>query len=426
MQSRKIASVGRHKRNLKNKEHSGIRIKPVLFEESAFLLILKLGGIDMKINFNYEVVACAEIDKFAFASAKELLDIKDCINMWDVRNVLRYQLPAFNCLFAGFPCQSLSLIGKGAGVSWTCECGHTYNPLDLPPDRRFICPECGCESENRNETPSSLIVYVLKAIELYHPNLVILENVANLLSAKFKPLFNQITREIASYGYNVYAKKLNARDYGSVQNRNRVIIVCVKKTIDNGRFKFPKPFAERRNLQDILEDCTDVFADTNASVVIDGKVPPYIKPAICKEIGYLVESEKDTYILPCKSGWSDHVIGINSCPTLRASNSTCLVMQKVNLDGKQRYYIKKMTPKERWLATGYSAEDYEKVAKTTSTTQLCHQTGNSISVEMLVEVFRSIYTALPHLFIDMKITSLFMGIGAFEKALSVFYAELNQ
>ena len=53
----------------------------------------------------------------------------------------------------------------------------------------------------------------------------------------------------------------------------------------------------RKEIEAFLQERNESYCidDTNASVVIDGKVPPYIKPAICKEIGYLVESEKDIY-----------------------------------------------------------------------------------------------------------------------------------
>lgn len=366
---------------------------------------------------------CAEIDEKAFASVKALLGLKDALNMWDVRNVLREDLRKVTCIVAGFPCQSLSSIGEQAGISNTClACGHTFSPLDV--DEIGVCPVCG--SRNIEETPSSLVVYVLEAIRKIKPKLVVLENVVNwATSKKFRPDFEKVNSKIEALGYNIKLKILNAHDYSSVQNRRRVIIVCVRKDVDKG-FEFPEPYGETRDLHSILEDCSDVFANTDAKFVIDTSISPYIRATIEKYIDEIISSDAETLTLPCKCGWADHVIGLKKIPTLRASNSTCIVRQIYkDADGNNRYYIKKLTPRERWLATGFTNEDYEKVSKFTCKTQLNHQTGNSICVEMLVAVWRELFKSMPELFEDLYLLSLFQGVGAFERSLDILYSEIN-
>lgn len=373
--------------------------------------------------FNMHIEKCAEIDEKAFASAKAILGIGDALNMWDVRNVLREDLSKVNCIVAGFPCQSISSIGEQAGISNTClDCNHTFSPLDV--DEIGICPMCG--SRNIEETPSSLVAYVIEAIKKIRPQVVVMENVANFAtSKKFKADFDKVNAKIESFGYNLYWKVLNARDYGSVQNRRRVIWVCVRADVDAG-FEFPEPYEITRNMQTILEDCSDVFAGTDAKVIIDSSISPYIRTTIEKHVDEIISSDAETLKLPCKSGWADHVIGLKKIPTLRASNSTCIVRQVYkDADGNNRYYIKKLTPKERWLATGFTAEDYEKVSKINSKTQLNHQTGNSICIEMLVAVWLELFQRMPYLFEDMHLLSLFQGVAAFEKSLDIVYTEIN-
>lgn len=55
-------------------------------------------------------------------------------------------------------------------------------------------------------------------------------------------------------------------------------------------------------------------------------------------------------------------------------------------------------------------------------TQLYKQAGNSIVVDVLYYIFRNLYTAMPYLFDDLKVSSYFSGIGAFESALDRVYA----
>ena len=56
---------------------------------------------------------------------------------------------------------------------------------------------------------------------------MIFENVAGFLSKKHKDNFDLIVREIESYGYNVYYRKLNSVDYGVHLNCDRVVMVCI-------------------------------------------------------------------------------------------------------------------------------------------------------------------------------------------------------
>ena len=66
---------------------------------------------------------------------------------------------------------------------------------------------------------------------------------------------------------------------------------------------------------------------------------------------------------------------------------------------------------------GFSEKDYEKIKEVNPSIHTIYkQAGNSIVVDVLFYIYLSMYQAMPSLFDDVKISSYFSGIGAFEKA----------
>lgn len=60
-----------------------------------------------------------------------------------------------------------------------------------------------------------------------------------------------------------------------------------------------------------------------------------------------------------------------------------------------------------------------------SDTQLYKQAGNSIVTDVLYYILQSLYEAMPYLFEDLRLSSFFSGIGAFEIALDRLYFFIN-
>lgn len=155
-----------------------------------------------------------------------------------------------------YNCQDFSVSGQGKGSIWTCSrCGHQYNPLTVHWSKRDKCPKCGCEDAEK--TRSSLLVEYLRVIRAKKPNFGIYENVKNIVGKKFKETFDLFTQELEEYGYNVYWKVLNAKDYGVPQNRERVYLLFIKKELDNGKFKFPDSTPLTKTLDDVLDQNVD-------------------------------------------------------------------------------------------------------------------------------------------------------------------------
>lgn len=88
--------------------------------------------------------------------------------------------------------------------------------------------------------------------------------------------------------------------------------------------------------------------------------------------------------------------------------------------------IRKLTPKECFRLMGFSDEAFDAAQKAgISNSQLYKQAGNSIVVDVLYYILVELYKTMPYLFNDLKLSSFFSGIGAFEIALNRLYESIN-
>lgn len=99
-------------------------------------------------------------------------------------------------------------------------------------------------SANPNSSPdgekNELMFTYLEFIRLMQPKVALMEQVPRILSENYRGLLDDIIAETESWGnYYVRYKKLNALDYGSKQDRERVIFMLVRKDIGK-RPSFPK------------------------------------------------------------------------------------------------------------------------------------------------------------------------------------------
>lgn len=211
----------------------------------------------------WELVNFCEFDPYAVKSYCAIHNVDESRNLGDITKVDETKLQPFNMIVGGSPCQDFSVAGKQKGSVWTCkDCSDgngnqfEYNPLTVHFSKRDRCPNCG--STNIDKSRSSLLVEWLRIIRANKPNFGIYENVKNIVGKQFKETtFKLFTNELEEYGYNVYWKVLNAKDYGIPQNRERVYLVLIKKELDNGKFKYPIGFDSGVRLRDILDNEVD-------------------------------------------------------------------------------------------------------------------------------------------------------------------------
>lgn len=107
------------------------------------------------------------------------------------------------------------------------------------------------------------------------------------------------------------------------------------------------------------------------------------------------------------------------CPTLSSHSWEC------NNFVKEQIRIRKLIPKECFRLMGFSDSAYDAASKVVSNSQLYKQSGNSIVVDVLYYILVELYKAMPYLFDDLKLSSFFSGIGAFEVALDRLYESIN-
>lgn len=142
----------------------------------------------------------------------------------DITKIDAKDIPDFDILLAGFPCQAFSIIGKKEGFS--------------------------------NETCGTLFFEIERILKEKRPPAFMLENVRNLVSHDNGNTFKIIDSHLKQLGYHVYSKVLNALDFGVPQKRERIIIVGF---LDDVNFTFPEPVSDekKKSLADILEDNVD-------------------------------------------------------------------------------------------------------------------------------------------------------------------------
>lgn len=144
----------------------------------------------------------------------------------DVRSIDIAQMPEFDMLIGGFPCQSFSISAQ--------------NP-----------PRLGYKDER-----GMLFFEMVKILKVRQPRFFIAENVKGILSANKGQAFPMIINEFKEAGYKVTYKLLNASEYGVPQKRERVIIIGFKDEEDYRKFKFPlkSKMTERKVLGDVIMD----------------------------------------------------------------------------------------------------------------------------------------------------------------------------
>lgn len=176
-------------------------------------------------NIEWELDHYCEIDKYACQSYNCIHGTTDEDNLKDVTNIDYSKIGDIDLVTYGFPCQDISLAGKGKGFF----------------------------DEEGNLTRSGLFFNAADVIRHTNPKFAIFENVKNLTGKKFKAEFETVISVLDELGYNTYWKVLNAKDYGIPQNRERVFGISIRKDIDHGYY-FPLPVELTLRLKDMLEE----------------------------------------------------------------------------------------------------------------------------------------------------------------------------
>ncbi len=172
----------------------------------------------------------------------------------DITKIDAKDIPDFDILLGGFPCQAFSIIGKKEGFA--------------------------------NETCGTLFFDIERILKEKRPSAFMLENVRNLTAHDGGNTFRVIREHLEALGYTVYAKVLNALDYGVPQKRERIIIVGFRE-FTMFSYPDPVPVSKRKTLADILEKDVDKKYYVKESIRDSRRArlkdPDYPKPYISHE-----------------------------------------------------------------------------------------------------------------------------------------------
>lgn len=252
----------------------------------------------------------------------------------DITKIEAKDIPDFDILLAGFPCQPFSIAGKKAGFN--------------------------------HETQGTLFFDVERILKEKKPKAFLLENVKNLTAHDNGNTFKTIISHLEALGYCVYAKVLNALDYGVPQKRERIIICGFLNKVN---FEFPEPIPadQRKTLSDILE--------TN----VDKKY--YVKDNI--RVSRLSRLRDKNFPKPYISheNMAGSITPHPYCSALRAGASANYIL----VNDERR-------PTERELLRIQGFPDTYKIVVNYG--QIKHQTGNSVSVPMIEAVAKQMMIAM--------------------------------
>ena len=302
-------------------------------------------------------IGFSEIDKDAIKtySSNFIID-KTEINFGDITSVS--EIPDFDFLFAGFPCQPFSLMGNGNGFA---------------------------------DTRGTLFFHIEKIISAKKPVFFLLENVRGLLTHNKGDTYKTIIKILENkLGYSTLTFLLNSSDYGIPQTRRRVYILGFADKNIKERIKEP----EKIDLKSTSNPTTWHLLEKDA----DKKY--YLSESILKTIlsngsgGYKAKSE----INP--------LVARPLCATMHKMHRACqdnyfsdrfiygdynTKKNDIIINKNKKNLIRRLTPKEAFRLHGFP-DDFVTNAKKAgvSDTQLYRQAGNAITVNVVERILSEV------------------------------------
>jgi DNA (cytosine-5)-methyltransferase 1 len=412
---------------------------------------------------NWELVNFCEFDKYAIKSYCAIHGVDESLNLGDITKVNETKLEDFNMMTWGFPCTDISVAGKQKGfldedgnktrsgmyyegirilrhkkpalsiienvknltskrfkkefetvLSDLDEAGYNsywkvLNAKDfgIPQNRervfiisirkdldngRFTFPE-GFDNGIRLKD-----ILEDEVDEKYYISDDKVQRFLTNLNTNTSLLYDpcQVKREGKSREYNDYCPTLTSRDYKD----SRLVNENVVKQVGN------------------ISDCNGNWKNPQVGRIYD---PDGCSPTLntCGKGSHEPKIVQVGNVNPSGKGMNGNVFSEDGlAPTLTTNKGEG---NKI-LTGIR---IRKLTPKKTFRLMGFSDSAYDAASKVVSNSQLYKQSGNSIVVDILYYILVELYKAMPYLFDDLKLSSFFSGIGAFEASLDRLYESIN-
>lgn len=271
----------------------------------------------------------------------------------DITKINSNEIPDFDILCAGFPCQPFSSAGKKKGFE---------------------------------DVRGTLFFDICRIIKDKKPNIIILENVKNLVVHNSGKTFQTILEKLKELEYNISYKILNSIDFNVPQNRERVIIVCFKNK-NNFNFNKIKKY-DKKYLKDIIDFSYEKYLADNEYTIIDEKNILKQKSGLIF-CGYL---NKNIW----KKGVDKNKLQLSRC---HRQPNRIYSIEGVNptissQETSGRYYIyipnikkvRKLTIKECYKIMGFP--EYFLIDE--NKTNAYKQCGNSVVIPMIYEICKNV------------------------------------
>lgn len=255
----------------------------------------------------------------------------------------------------GSPCQSFSSVGFQAGLE---------------------------------DTRGTLFYEFARLVKEINPKVFIYENVRNLLNHDKGNTWRVIKQVFDELGYDYKFDVLNAADYGIPQTRRRLFVIGFRKDL-NLNFNFPPA---TKKLKYVMKDFTEnkchiggMSYDKGGNIVLDNipgkpdekyilspKLYDYVMKTGTKTFVQRVEINKDIARTLLKTMGNRHRAGVDNY---------------VSFDGTENLgSVRMLTEREAHRLMGFT-DDYKIIV---SRAQAYKQAGNSIVVDVLMEILKDI------------------------------------
>jgi DNA (cytosine-5)-methyltransferase 1 len=258
----------------------------------------------------------------------------------DVKDV--QNLPPYEVLVAGFPCQPYSIAGLRQGL---------------------------------NDVRGQVFLEIIRILKESKPKAFLLENVKGMRSHDGGRTFNFMLEELAKCGYYLRDETLNSAVHSNVpQNRERVFVVGFRDETAANRFEFPKPI----RLTKTIKSCIN-------NLVRDQKYFYDQRFGCFADIAKVVTSSDTVY------QWRRKYVRENKsnvCPALTANmGSGGHNVPLIRVESG----IRKLTPRECAKFQGFPTDF---VFPNLADSKLYHQFGNSVTVPLIERIAKAMISAM--------------------------------
>ena len=313
--------------------------------ETFFDFCSGIGGGRLGLeNCGLKCVGYSDTSRLSVRTYNLMHNASDEKNYGNIKKINCSNLPKYDLLISGFPCQTFSVIGKRTGFS-----------------------------DDRGQ----IIFHLIRILNETRPKGFILENVKGLVSHDKGNTIKTIIKEIESIGYDVHYRVLSSIEYGVPQMRQRVYFVGFDKNqkLNINNFKWPDQIS-KPPLSDFLIDQNNYISEKNEDMLNSYLINS------TNQGKYSIMDFLDEDYLIIDTRMSDLRLYRERVPTLRSQRDGIFYVKKEK--------IKELTGYEALLLQGFPIEYANKVKDTVSNRHLLMQAGNAMTVNVIEALGKSL------------------------------------